>query len=97
MSTTNKKDALGKGIRSLLQNIDADLKNTAGNLKPELVEQAAVSMRIALDQIEVNPKQPRHDFDEVALSELAASINARHYSATYRIAITKWQIQANSG
>ena len=74
MSTTNKKDALGKGIRSLLQNIDADLKNTAGNLKPELVEQAAISMRIALDQIEVNPKQPRHDFDEVALSELAASI-----------------------
>lgn len=74
MSTTNKKDALGKGIRSLLQNIDADLKNTAGNLKPELIEQAAVSMRIALDQIEVNPKQPRHDFDEVALSELAASI-----------------------
>ena len=38
------------------------------------MEQVAVSMRIALDQIEVNPKQPRHDFDEVALSELAASI-----------------------
>lgn len=74
MSQPNKKDALGKGIRSLLQNIDADLKNTAGNLKPEVVEQVAVSMRIALDQIEVNPKQPRHDFDEVALSELAASI-----------------------
>jgi ParB family chromosome partitioning protein len=27
-----------------------------------------------LDQIEVNPKQPRRDFDETALSELAASI-----------------------
>jgi ParB family transcriptional regulator, chromosome partitioning protein len=38
MSQPSKKDALGKGIRSLLQNIDADLKNTAGNLKPELVE-----------------------------------------------------------
>ena len=33
-----KKDALGKGIRSLLQNIDADLKTTSGNLKPEVVE-----------------------------------------------------------
>ncbi len=74
MSLPNKKDALGKGIRSLLQNIDADLKTTAGNLKPEVVEQNAVSMRIALDQIEVNPKQPRHDFDEEALSELAGSI-----------------------
>jgi ParB family transcriptional regulator, chromosome partitioning protein len=74
MSQPNKKDALGKGIRSLLQNIDADLKTTAGNLKPELAEQASVSMRIALDQIEVNPKQPRHDFDADSLNELAASI-----------------------
>lgn len=70
----NKKDALGKGIRSLLQNIDADLKTTAGNLKPEVVEQASVSLRIPLEQIEVNPKQPRHDFDQDALNELAASI-----------------------
>jgi len=74
MSTPNKKDALGKGIRSLLQNIDADLKTTAGNLKPEIVEQTSTSMRIALDQIEVNPKQPRRDFDDDALQELAASI-----------------------
>lgn len=27
------KDLIGKGLRSLLQNIDTDLKNTAGNLK----------------------------------------------------------------
>ncbi|MFM6925412.1 MAG: ParB/RepB/Spo0J family partition protein [Ferruginibacter sp.] len=74
MAQPLKKDALGKGIRSLLQNIDADLKTTAGNLKPEVVEQASVSMRIPLDQIEVNPKQPRHDFDADALNELAASI-----------------------
>ncbi len=74
MTQPNRKDALGKGIRSLLQNIDADLKTTAGNLKPEVVEQAAVSLRIPLELIEVNPKQPRHDFDETALQELAASI-----------------------
>lgn len=74
MTPPNKKDALGKGIRSLLQNIDADLKNTAGSLKTEVVEQNTGILRIALDQIEVNPKQPRHDFDEEALSELAASV-----------------------
>lgn len=74
MSTPNKKDALGKGIRSLLQNIDSDLKNTAGSLRSEITEQNAASTRIALAQIEVNPKQPRRDFDETALSELAASI-----------------------
>lgn len=69
-----KSDALGKGIRSLLQNIDADLKNTAGTLKTEVVEKAAGQLNVSLDQIEVNPNQPRKDFDEVALSELAASI-----------------------
>ncbi len=74
MSLQNKKDALGKGIRSLLQNIDADLKSTAGNLRPELVEQSTAILRVPLDQIEVNPKQPRHDFDDAALSELASSI-----------------------
>ena len=74
MTPPNKKDALGKGIRSLLQNIDADLKNTAGSLKPDVVEQNTSSLRISLDQIEVNPKQPRKDFDETALSELAASL-----------------------
>jgi ParB family transcriptional regulator, chromosome partitioning protein len=74
MTSPNKKDALGKGIRNLLQNIDADLKSTAGNLKTDVVEKTTASNRIALDEIEINPKQPRKDFDETALSELAASI-----------------------
>ena len=74
MNTANKKDAIGKGIRSLLQNIDADLKNTAGHLKPELVEQTTGVLRIPLYQVEVNPKQPRRDFDENSLNELATSI-----------------------
>ena len=74
MTQPNKKDALGKGIRSLLQNIDADLKTTAGNLKPEVVEKTSSPSRVPLEQIIPNPNQPRKDFDETALSELAASI-----------------------
>ncbi|HTJ12934.1 MAG TPA: ParB/RepB/Spo0J family partition protein [Dinghuibacter sp.] len=74
MTSPNKKEALGKGIRSLLQNIDQDLKTTAGTLKSSAVEAATGSNRIALDQISVNPKQPRRDFDEQALAELASSI-----------------------
>ena len=74
MSTINKKDALGKGIRSLLQNIDADLKTTAGSLKTEIAEKTTGVLRVPLDQITVNPNQPRKDFDETALSELASSI-----------------------
>jgi ParB family chromosome partitioning protein len=68
------KDALGKGIRSLLQNIDSDLKNAAGNLKKDVAETVVNISRIPIDQIEPNPRQPRHDFDEQALQELADSI-----------------------
>jgi ParB family chromosome partitioning protein len=70
----DNKAALGKGIRSLLQNIDADLKTTSGSLKSNVVEQAVGITRIAIDQIQINPKNPRKDFDETALNELAASI-----------------------
>jgi ParB family transcriptional regulator, chromosome partitioning protein len=73
-SPKQSKDLLGKGIRSLLQNIDADLKTTTGNLKNNVIEEATTSSRIALDSIVINPKQPRRDFDETALSELAISI-----------------------
>ena len=68
------KDALGKGIRSLLQSIDSDLKTGTGNLKPAVVENATVSTRISLQDIEPNPKQPRRDFDDKSLQELAGSI-----------------------
>jgi ParB family transcriptional regulator, chromosome partitioning protein len=76
MTTPHKKDkeALGKGIRSLLQSIDADLKTTSGELKSSVVEAVTNMLRIPLDQIETNPRQPRHDFEEVALQELAQSI-----------------------
>lgn len=68
------KELLGKGIRSLLQNIDADLKTTSGTLKTAVVENATVSNRISVDDIEPNPKQPRRDFDEKSMQELAESI-----------------------
>lgn len=75
MSTPNKKnEALGKGIRSLLQNIDADLKTTGGGLRTDVAEKTTSISRIPLDQIEPNASQPRKDFDEVSLSELSASI-----------------------
>jgi ParB family chromosome partitioning protein len=68
------KDAIGKGLRSLLQNIDTDLQTTEGKLKTEVVEKVTTSTRVLLSDISVNPKQPRRDFDEIALNELAASI-----------------------
>lgn len=68
------KQSLGKGIRSLLENIDADLKTTSGQLKTNVVEAATGIARIPIDQIKANPRNPRHDFDDQALQELANSI-----------------------
>ncbi|MBL7744221.1 MAG: ParB/RepB/Spo0J family partition protein [Chitinophagaceae bacterium] len=68
------KEALGKGIRSLLQSIDTDLKTSSGHLKTTVVENATGVNRIPVDDIEPNPKQPRRDFDEQALKELAESV-----------------------
>jgi ParB family transcriptional regulator, chromosome partitioning protein len=70
----NNKEALGKGIRSLLQSIDSDLKTSTGALKNTVVENATGISRIPLGEIEVNPKQPRRDFDEQSLQELSNSI-----------------------
>ncbi|MBP1652159.1 MAG: parB-like partition protein [Bacteroidetes bacterium] len=73
--TPNKKEALGKGIRSLLANIDTDLKQTSNALNEQVVVQATGIERLPLDQIDINPKQPRRDFDEKALQELSMSIS----------------------
>ena len=59
-SIPNKKDALGKGIRSLLQNIDADLSVTEKSLMKESPDKVNVAnTRIPLNLIEANPEQPR--------------------------------------
>lgn len=78
MSQVNKKQGLGKGIRALLDTIDEEIKTTkegvpavSGQNNSNATNNTA---RIPLDQISVNPKQPRHDFDEQSLRELAESI-----------------------
>lgn len=68
------KQALGKGIRALLSTIDEELKTTAEGVPAVSGQNAGTMTRIPVDQIEVNPKQPRRDFDEQALKELSESI-----------------------
>ena len=68
------KELLGKGIRSLLQSIDTDLKTSSGHLKTAVVETVTGTNRIPINEIDTNPKQPRRDFDENALNDLANSI-----------------------
>lgn len=64
------KQDLSKGIRSLLGNIDNDKPIS----KEKVVALQAKPMVLPIDQIEVNPYNPRVDFDETALRELADSI-----------------------
>lgn len=72
--STPNKDLIGKGLRSLLQNMDAEYKNPAGKVQPAAIEKAVATNRIALTEIIINPKNPRKDFDEKALQELAHSL-----------------------
>jgi ParB family chromosome partitioning protein len=74
MAQTNKKQALGKGIRALLDTIDEEIKTPKEGVPAVSGQNNNNIARIPVEQIEVNPKQPRHDFDEQSLNELAESI-----------------------
>src|SRR6202012_4247747 len=75
--SAEKRNALGKGLSALL--------NDSENILPNKTNKASVSSSpevnalgsvndIKLAEIEVNPFQPRTDFDEDAMAELADSI-----------------------
>jgi ParB family transcriptional regulator, chromosome partitioning protein len=69
-----KKNDLGKGIAALLGNIESEV-NKSPEAAVEVVRELSHTIAfIPLDQIEVNPWQPRYDFDEAALAELSESI-----------------------
>lgn len=74
MAQTNKKQALGKGIRALLDTIDEEIQVPKEGVPSLSAHSANTVARIPLDQILMNPKQPRRDFDEQALQELSESI-----------------------
>ena len=86
MSTNNKKKALGRGLSALLSDSSADEKlevdipigvsAAAAAITTAPVATIPVSgiTEIPVDEIEVNPFQPRTHFDQEALIELAESI-----------------------
>ena len=70
MSITNKKRGLGRGLDAILQSPETDI--TSSDISGNYVAGAVAELNI--DYIEANPFQPRTDFDEAALQELAESI-----------------------
>ncbi len=67
MTTKKKSSGLGRGLGSILPDVDID----AAMGKPNLTTSITT---IPLDSIEANPFQPRKEFDEEALNELSQSI-----------------------
>lgn len=65
--TKKKSSGLGRGLGSILPDVDID----AAMGKPNLTTSITT---IPLDSIDANPFQPRKDFDQEALDDLAQSI-----------------------
>ncbi|MEN2282300.1 ParB/RepB/Spo0J family partition protein [Algoriphagus sp. SE2] len=68
-----KKSALGRGLGALLE--DSPAKHKSEEILPEVVKTGI--FEIPLEEIQVNPFQPRIYFDKEALSELAESIKVQ--------------------
>ena len=67
-----KKRALGKGLSALLNNPDTEITKNESIADNNKV--IGLMSEIKIEQIEINPFQPRIDFDKDTLQELAISI-----------------------
>ncbi|HRH11957.1 MAG TPA: ParB/RepB/Spo0J family partition protein [Bacteroidia bacterium] len=67
----SKKPALGRGLSALLENAKTDITTKQAGDGAPVVNSVSV---IKLSNIEVNPFQPRTNFEESALQELSDSI-----------------------
>ncbi|MDG2449023.1 MAG: ParB/RepB/Spo0J family partition protein [Saprospiraceae bacterium] len=76
MAANKKKVEVGKGIKALLANIDAEdktRKKKSGVVKVESDSSASIGT-VPVDWIEPNPFQPRTEFEQEDLEELITSI-----------------------
>ncbi|MCR8559357.1 ParB/RepB/Spo0J family partition protein [Mucilaginibacter sp. BJC16-A38] len=78
--SAEKRNALGRGLSALLNDSDSVNQNNHHNQNktevsssPEVNSMGSIN-EIKLSEIEVNPFQPRTDFDQEALTELSESI-----------------------
>ena len=73
---TAKKNGLGKGLDSLITNKVNTAKTTTATTKPAVKkdEKVVEGILVNINKVEPNREQPRKNFDEDALLELAESI-----------------------
>lgn len=71
MAKATKKQALGRGLSALLSDPDNDIKSANDKNADKVIGNV---VELDIDAIEVNPFQPRSNFNDEALKELASSI-----------------------
>jgi len=71
MAKAEKKQALGRGLSALLKDPSNDIKSVEDKGADKVVGNI---IELELDAIEINPFQPRSNFNEETLKELAKSI-----------------------
>ena len=71
MAKAVKKQALGRGLSALLKDPENDIKSVSDTNADKVVGNI---IELDIDSIEINPFQPRTNFNEEQLQELASSI-----------------------
>lgn len=71
MAKATRKQALGRGLSALLKDPENDINSVADKNADKVVGNI---VELDLDAIDVNPFQPRSNFNDEALQELASSI-----------------------
>lgn len=71
MAKAIRKQALGRGLSALLKDPDNDIQSASDKNADKVVGNI---VELEIDSIEVNPFQPRSNFNDEALRELATSI-----------------------
>jgi ParB family chromosome partitioning protein len=67
---SNRRNALGRGLSAILRNPKTDITNN----KDEASKLVATINEISIDEIQINPFQPRVNFDDEKIYELSESI-----------------------
>ena len=72
MAKAYKKQSLGRGLSSILEDPNSDINSIKDTNADKLIGNI---IDLPVDQIQVNPFQPRSNFEEESIQELAESIN----------------------
>ena len=72
MAKAYKKQSLGRGLSAILENPDQDINSAHDSNADKLIGNI---IDLPIDQIQRNPFQPRTNFEDKTIVELAESIN----------------------